>query len=159
MGAIWYAPVYIIACLFCYLYRAKAKLSYLRLSKKELGKLVTLITDVTIAFSVNGIYYAIQMAAGARIFDEDRGQPISYADFSEKLDEPGEHAWFELMLKSFVSLGEGYDVRDEHLALMLSAVQKLCEHLDRVIGDCFFLEARKKGDCEHIYPDGSRRTR
>lgn len=67
-GCYFVSTCYFVACMYGYLYRAKEKISYLDLEKDLLGRLITQISNVTIAFSDDGMYYALQLAVGAHRF-------------------------------------------------------------------------------------------
>lgn len=143
-GCFLLSTCYFYSCFLCYLYKTKSMLSYLHLKKGELEELITLITQATLVFSKNGLYYALQLTISTQMFDESKHQIISYRQFCEKLDDPTELVWFQQLIDRCIALGHNLNDRDEHLIKMIDICEELSEYLDDIIGDCYFLKARKE---------------
>ncbi|MEU3460790.1 hypothetical protein ABZ721_12635 [Streptomyces sp. NPDC006733] len=139
-GCALVSSVWITACLFAQMTRARHDVPFLRLSNKDDTELITSIMKVHVAFAACGVLYATQSSIGTDALLEPEGRLRSYREFCTVLAEPERRAWANPLIHFHLAIAGG-DRRTE-LQRALEALSALSDFLDGTLAGGASLRAR-----------------
>ncbi|WP_327291876.1 hypothetical protein [Streptomyces sp. NBC_01198] len=139
-GCALVSSVWITACLFAQMTRARSDLPFLRLSGRDDTRLSTSIMKVHVAFAACGVFYATQSSIGTDALLEPEGRLRSYREFCSILADPERRAWADPLVRFHLAIANGD--RREELRRVLEALRTLSDFLDNTLAGGASLRAR-----------------
>ena len=139
-GVVLVSSVWMVACLFAQMTRARQDIPFLRLPGNDDTRLAALILKVHVAFAACEVYYATQSSIGTDVVLEPEGRLRSYREFCDLLAQPERRVWADPLLWFTIAIASGE--RRPHLQRALDALQELSTFLDASLAGGASLRAR-----------------
>ncbi|MCF3129984.1 hypothetical protein [Streptomyces olivochromogenes] len=147
-SAAWFAgagialvsSVWMTACLFAQMTRARHDIPFLSLPGKDDTRLAALILKVHVAFAACEVYYATQSSIGTDVLLEPEGRLRSYREFCDLLAEPDRRVWADPLIWFHLAIANGH--RGPNLERALDALHELSVFLDDSLAGGASLRAR-----------------
>ncbi|MFC9125819.1 hypothetical protein ACFT4A_03120 [Streptomyces sp. NPDC057099] len=134
------SSLWISACLFAQMTRARHDIPFLRLPGKDDTRLAALLLKVHVAFAACDVYYATQSSLGTDVMLETEGRLRSYREFCDLLSQPDRRVWADPLIWFHLAIANGE--RRSNLQRVLDALQELSTFLDHSLAGGASLRAR-----------------
>ncbi|MEU3917833.1 hypothetical protein [Streptomyces sp. NPDC029004] len=139
-GVALVSSVWMTACLFAQMTRARHDIPFLRLPGKDDTTLAALILKVHVAFAACDVYYATQSSIGTDVLLEAEGRLRSYREFCDLLSQPDRRVWADPLIWFHLAVANGE--RRPNLQRALDAMHELSAFLDDSLAGGASLRAR-----------------
>lgn len=139
-GVALVSSIWMTACLFAQMTRARHDIPFLRLPGKDDTRLAALILRVHVAFAACDVYYATQSSIGTDVILEPEGRLRSYREFCDLLLQPDRRVWADPLIWFHLAIANGE--RRPGLQRALDALQELSEFLDESLAGGASLRSR-----------------
>ncbi|MGV9706363.1 hypothetical protein [Streptomyces sp. NPDC003483] len=134
------SSLWVIACLFAQMTRARLDIPFLSMSGEDDTRLAALILKVHVAFAACDVYYATQSSIGTDVLLAPEGRLRSYREFCELLSQPDQRVWADPLIWFHLAIAKGE--RRQNLQRALDALQELSGFLDDSLAGGASLRAR-----------------
>ncbi|MFF9116571.1 hypothetical protein ACF09Y_13390 [Streptomyces massasporeus] len=138
------SSLWMTACLFAQMTRARLDIPFLSLPGKDDTKLAALVLKVHVAFAACDVYYATQSSMGTDVLLEPEGRLRSYREFCELLSQPDQRVWADPLIWFHLAIANGE--RRPNLQRVLDALQELSGFLDDSLAGGASLRARREAE-------------
>lgn len=144
-GCYLVSSAYFNACLFGAMKHVREDMPYLKLRAGDDTTLLNRMLAVSHAFLQNlGVFYAMQHAIGAEMWQRDDKRFLTYREFSERLMNKNERPWFDRLIQFYLDAACGK--RQAEIEEALAALNALGKFLDEAVRGGDAIGARLKAE-------------
>jgi hypothetical protein len=127
------SSVYLTACLFAQLKKVRDDFPYLQLDAGDDTRLAALLLAVQQGYLLDlGIFYVTQPSIGQSMWLTDEDRLLTYRQFCELLQAPGQRVWLDRLIQFHLDIARGG--RREGAGRLVTAIQQLSGFLDDCVG-------------------------